>query len=84
MRRSSAPASKVDSVRLPPSIQQGAERAAAREGSSLSDFVASAVAERLRAADFFEEVQARVDWDAFDRLLARNGGEPPRAGDERD
>ena len=36
----------------------------------------------LRTARHFAERKGRVDWAAFDRLMARSGGEPPRAGDE--
>jgi plasmid stabilization system protein ParE len=28
------------------------------------------------------ERRGRADWEAFDRLMQRNGGEPPRPGDE--
>jgi len=72
-------------LRLPASIKAEAERLAAAEGTSLNQFVASAVAEKvatLRTADFFAERRARADWAAFDRILSRTGGEPPREGDE--
>lgn len=72
-------------LRLPASIKREAERLAAEDGSSLNQFVASAVAEKvgaMRTAAFFEERRARADWGAFDRLMARAGGEPPREGDE--
>jgi hypothetical protein len=72
-------------LRLPASIKAEAERLAAADGTSLNSFVAAAVAEKvgaLRAAAFFEERRARADWDAFDRLMARTGGEEPREGDE--
>jgi hypothetical protein len=72
-------------LRLPASIKAEAERLAAADGTSLNQFVAVAVAEKvaaLRTADFFTERRARADWDAFDRLMSRRGGEPPREGDE--
>lgn len=72
-------------LRLPVSIKAEAERLAASEGTSLNQFVASAVAEKvaaLRTASYFAERQGRADWAAFDRLMARGGGEPPRPGDE--
>lgn len=46
--------------------------------------MATAVAEKLAAmntAAFFAERRARADFDAFDRLLSRPGGEPPHADD---
>ena len=72
-------------LRLPVSIKAEAERLARAEGTSLNQFVASAVAEKvatLRTASYFAERKARVDWPAFDRLMARAPGEPPRPGDE--
>ena len=72
-------------LRLPVSIKSEAEKLAASEGTSLNQFVATAVAEKvaaLRTASYFAERRGRADWMAFDRLMARPGGEPPRAGDE--
>ena len=72
-------------LRLPVSIKSEAERLAASEGTSLNQFVASAVAEKvaaLRTASYFDERRGRADWAAFDRLMGRSGGEPPRSGDE--
>ncbi len=72
-------------LRLPASIKAEAERLASAEGSSLNQFVALAVAEKvaaLRTATYFVERRGRADWDAFDRLMRRPGGEPPRTGDE--
>lgn len=72
-------------LRLPVSIKAEAERLAASEGTSLNQFVATAVAEKvasLRTASYFAERRGRADWAAFDRLMARSGGEPPRSGDE--
>ena len=72
-------------LRLPVSIKSEAERLAVSEGTSLNQFVASAVAEKvaaLRTASYFDERRGRADWAAFDRLMGRAGGEPPRSGDE--
>ena len=72
-------------LRLPVSIKTEAERLAASEGTSLNQFVATAVAEKvavLRTANYFAERRGRADWAAFDRLMSRNAGEPPRQGDE--
>ncbi len=74
-------------LRLPLSIRAEAERLAAADGTSLNQFVATAVAEKvaaLRTATYFAERRDRVDWAAFDRLMARDGGEPPRVGDDYD
>lgn len=73
-------------LRLPRSIRAGVDRASKREGVSVNQFVSIAVAEKLamlEAETYFAERQARADLKAFDRLMERNGGEPPREGDER-
>ena len=36
----------------------------------------------MKAPKFFEERARRADVATFDRIMARVGGEPPRAGDE--
>lgn len=72
-------------LRLPVSVKAEAEKLAAEEGTSLNQFVASAVAEKvsaLRAARYFAEKKGRTDWDAFDRIMARTTGESPLPGDE--
>jgi hypothetical protein len=72
-------------LRLPASVKAEAERLAAEDGTSLNQFVASAVAEKLavlRTAAFFTDRTGRGDRDAFRALLMREGGEPPQAGDE--
>ena len=72
-------------LRLPASIKAEAEKLAAEEGTSLNQFVATAVAEKvsaLRTARFFAERKGRADWGAFDRILSRDGGEASRPGDE--
>ena len=72
-------------LRLPRSVKAEVERMAKAEGISVNQFVATAVAEKLTAlntADFFAERNARADFKAFDRLMRRKRGEPPRPGDE--
>jgi hypothetical protein len=72
-------------LRLPASIKAEAERLAATDGTSLDQFVATAVAEKiaaLRTASYFAERKGRADWDAFDRLMSRPGGAAPVEGDE--
>ena len=72
-------------LRLPVSIKAEAEKLAQAEGTSLNQFVATAVAEKvsaLRTASYFAERKGRVDRAAFDRLMTRSGGEAPRPGDE--
>lgn len=71
-------------LRLPRSIKEGVERAAERDGISMNQLIATAVAEKLSAmetAEFFESRAARADFDTFDRLMNRKGGETPRDED---
>ncbi len=72
-------------LRLPASMKAEAEKLAAEDGTSLNQFVATAVAEKvtaLRTARFFAERKGHADWAAFDRIMRREGGEPPQPDDE--
>ncbi len=72
-------------LRLPRSIRAGVERLSKQDGISINQFVSIAVAEKLamlQAETFFAERSARADMTAFDRLMRRQGGVPPRVGDE--
>lgn len=71
-------------LRLPSSIKAEVERRAREDGISINQFIATAAAEKLSAmntADFFAERRARADFDAFDRIMNREGGQPPADGD---
>ena len=71
-------------LRLPQSIKAEVGRLAKQDGISINQFIAMAVAEKLsamRTAEFFAERRADADFSAFDRLMRRNAGEPPRTGD---
>ena len=70
---------------LPHSINAEVERLAKQDGISINQFIATAVAEKLsatRTAEFFAERRERADFAAFDRLMRRDGGQPPEAGDK--
>jgi hypothetical protein len=72
-------------LRLPASLKREVEKVARDDGTSLNQFIVTAVAEKLsalRTADFFEERRARADVDAALEIMSRNRGEKPRAGDE--
>ena len=72
-------------LRLPTSVKAEVVRRAKADGTSFNQFVATAVAEKLAAmntAAFFAERRGRADFEAFDRLMRRSGGELPPAGDE--
>ena len=72
-------------LRLPLSLKAGAEQVAREDGSTLNQFIVSAVAEKLAAlktAKYFAERAARGNLDQALALLSRAGGQPPVAGDE--
>ena len=73
-------------LRLPRSLKDAVARMSKEDGTSINQFVAMAVAEKvsaLQTARFFEDRKARVDFKAFDKILKRRGGRPPREGDEK-
>ena len=73
-------------LRLPASLKKTAEVVAREDGSTLNQFIVSAVAEKvsaLKTAEYFRERAARGDKAKALRFLNRKGGEVPRAGDER-
>ena len=79
-------------LRLPKTLKAEAEALSRADGTSLNQFVATAVAEKvavLKTAAFFEERGARARTAAADgkprallAALSRTAGEPARAGDE--
>jgi hypothetical protein len=72
-------------LRLPRSLKEAVEQASRRDGTSMNQFVAMAVAEKLAAletASFFSERGQRADLAQFDAILNRQGGQPPALGDE--
>ena len=76
---------KTYPLRLPKSLKDAVERLTKEEGTSINQFVATAVAEKvsvLKTAQYFADRRARADFKAFDRILSRRGGKRPRSGDE--
>lgn len=74
-------------LRLPLSVKTEVERLVKREGTSVNQFVATAVAEKLAAmntAEFFADRRNRANFAAFDRLMKRRGGEKPGRDDKVD
>jgi hypothetical protein len=71
-------------LRLPLAVKAEVERRAKADGISVNQFVATAVAEKLavmNTAAFFAERRDKADFIAFDRIMHREGGEPPQPGD---
>lgn len=71
-------------LRLPVSLKQAAETVARADGTTLNQFIVTAVAEKLAAlktADYFSERSKQGDPAAFDRFMNREGGQPPAPDD---
>jgi hypothetical protein len=72
-------------LRLPASMRGRVEELAKLEGVSINQYIAMALAEKLGAVaerQFFAERRRNADFEALRRTLNREGGEPPRPGDE--
>jgi len=71
-------------LRLPRSLKTEVEHLAAQDGISVNQFITTAVAEKisaLKTAQFFVERKAQADFAAFNQIMSRKEGEPPRSGD---
>ena len=73
-------------LRLPKSLKDEVAKVAKRDGTSINQFIAIAVAEKISALEterFFAERAKQADMvEAFRAILFRPGGESPRTGDE--
>ena len=72
-------------LRLPKSLKDEVAKVAKRDGTSINQFIAIAVAEKISALEterFFSERAKQADMEAFRAILFRPGGETPRTGDE--
>ena len=72
-------------LRLPKSLKEAVVRLSREDRTSINQFVATAVAEKvsaLQTAHFFTDRKARADFKAFDKIMSRRAGKPPREGDE--
>lgn len=72
-------------LRLPASLKAAAEKVAKADGTTLNQFIVTAVAEKvaaLRTADYLKERADRAGFDAFDRFMSRKNGAPPRPDDQ--
>ena len=73
-------------LRLPRSRKEAVERISREDRTSINQFIATAVAEKvsaLQTAQFFADRKARADYQAFDKIMKRRRGARPREGDER-
>jgi hypothetical protein len=77
--------SRTYPLRLPRSLKDAVERLSREDRTSINQFVATAVAEKVSAletARYFTDRKARADFKAFDKIMRRRGGTAPREGDE--
>ena len=68
------------SLRLPVSLKAALEKIAERDGTSMSQFLVIAAAEKISAMEtesFFAERRVRADDEAFLRILNRRGPRTP-------
>lgn len=71
-------------LRLPASLKAAVAEISREEGTSINQFVAMAVAEKISAmktAEFFTARGAEADIEAARRLLRRDGGQAPTPDD---
>ena len=71
---------------MPLSLKSGAEQVAREDGSTLNQFIVSAVAEKLAAlktADYFAQRAAKGDLNVALAMLNRSGGQVPIEDDIR-
>jgi hypothetical protein len=76
---------KTYPLRLPRSLKDAVVRLSKQDGTSINQFVTTAVAEKVSAletARFFRDRRARADFKTFDKIMNRRGGKPARTGDE--
>ena len=71
-------------LRLPASLKAAVAEISKEDGTSINQFVTTAVAEKVSAmktAEFFATRGAEADLGAARRLLRRDGGQPPAPDD---
>ncbi len=71
-------------LRLPTSLKAAVAEISKADGTSINQFVTTAVAEKVSAmktAEFFTGCAAQADIEAARRLLRRDSGQPPEPED---
>ena len=74
-------------LRLPTSLKTAVAEMSKADGTSINQFVTTAVAEKvsaMRTAEFFTSRAAQAQVEAARRLLRREGGQPPEPADQLD
>ena len=71
-------------LRLPASLKAAVAEISREDGTSMNQFMATAIAEKISAmktAEFFATRGTEADIEAARRLLRRDGGQPPEPED---
>ena len=71
-------------LRLPASLKAAVAEISKEDGTSISKFSTTSVAEKISAmktAEFFTSRRAKADIKAARRILRRRGGQPPEPED---
>lgn len=74
-------------LRLPASLKAAVAEISKEDGTSINQFVSTAVAEKvatMKTAEFFATRATEADINAARRILRRTGGQPPEPADRRD
>ena len=72
-------------LRLPASLKATVAEISKEDGTSINQFVATAVAEKISAmktAEFFAKRSTEADIESARSVLRRDGGQPPEAEDQ--
>lgn len=69
-------------VEIPDSLLRDVWRIASEKGVSVATLVEDVLRQAVADEAFYARRLRTVDWDAFDRFMSRDGGEPPQPGDE--
>lgn len=72
------------SLRMPISLKKAVEELSKKDNASINQFVVMAIAEKVSAlntAEYFAQRKDRADMDAFDRIMNRKNGAPPKKED---
>ena len=75
---------KTYPLRLPASLKDAVAEISREEGTSMNQFIAMAVAEKvsaLKTAEFFAARNSEADIEAAIRVLKRDGGQAPDPDD---
>ena len=75
------------SLRLPASLKAALAQISKEDGTSMNQFVVTAVAEKISAmktAELFASRAGKADVQAARRILCRDGGQPPEPQDRKE